>query len=71
MKENNCEYFPCHKKMEDCTFCYCPIYPCDNFNLGSFTKDGIWDCSKCNIFHKKKNINLIKTFMRGIMEQYR
>lgn len=25
-----CQYFPCHEesKLEDCTYCFCPFYPC-------------------------------------------
>ncbi|MDP6613031.1 MAG: cysteine-rich small domain-containing protein, partial [Candidatus Hydrothermarchaeota archaeon] len=23
-----CEYYPCHFQGQDCTWCFCPFYPC-------------------------------------------
>ena len=57
----SCEYNPCHKGLEDCTFCYCPFYPCINVNTGgreivnSRTGVHIWDCSGCVFPHKTVN----------------
>ena len=25
---NTCQYYPCHFHNQDCTFCFCPFYPC-------------------------------------------
>nr|WP_269850484.1 cysteine-rich small domain-containing protein [Methanosarcina horonobensis] len=25
-----CEYYPCHFEGQNCTFCFCPFYPCEN-----------------------------------------
>ena len=30
-----CEYNPCHFTGQDCTFCFCPFYPCNDTDLGS------------------------------------
>ncbi len=60
-KNTNCDYFPCHDELEDCTFCYCPFYPCNEIDTGGFmkvssiNKKTIWACSSCEFIHKKKN----------------
>ena len=58
-----CEYYPCHKGIESCDFCYCPIYPCEYEEFGKWIegKNGkVWDCSNCVIFHKKKIVDFIE-----------
>jgi threonine-phosphate decarboxylase len=25
-----CNYYPCHFESQDCTFCFCPFYPCQD-----------------------------------------
>lgn len=57
-----CKYFPCHKGLEDCTFCYCPFYPCRNKKLGRnvYPKGkAIWSCADCAWIHKKKVVDEI------------
>ena len=61
-----CECYPCHDKLEDCTFCYCPFYPCGNKRRGKYItviRDNesklIWDCSKCTWIHKKSTVDII------------
>ena len=54
-----CKFFPCHTELEDCTFCYCPFYPCLNEDKGRFIysakfKKDIWSCKSCNWIHKSK-----------------
>ncbi len=34
MINEECSYYPCHQNLEDCTFCYCPAYPCYMRELG-------------------------------------
>lgn len=29
-----CEYYPCHRHPQNCTFCYCPFYPCGEGSTG-------------------------------------
>lgn len=64
----SCAYFPCHKGIEDCTFCYCPFYPCGNLQLGKFifTKDKrkLWSCMDCSWIHKKKVVDKIFDFLK-------
>lgn len=64
-----CKYFPCHTKLEDCTFCYCPFYPCLNTNRGNFiqakNKRKIWSCQNCNWIHKKNVVDKIFALIRA------
>lgn len=69
-----CKYFPCHKKLEDCTFCYCPFYPCFNEKRGNYIyskklKKNIWSCEKCNYIHKKKVVDRIYKLIRKHMSE--
>jgi glycerophosphoryl diester phosphodiesterase len=55
--EANCEYYPCHHfEGQVCTFCFCPLYPCKDPELGRFvrTKRGkrVWTCIDCKLVHK-------------------
>ena len=63
MLKKNCAFFPCHKGIEDCKYCYCPIYPCGYEEFGKFivSHEGkkVWDCSDCIVFHKKKITDLM------------
>lgn len=59
-----CSYFPCHKRLEDCTFCYCPFYPCLDKNLGGYIyskrpRKKIWSCRDCDWIHNKKVVDRI------------
>lgn len=54
--QGNCEYYPCHHfPGQDCTHCFCPLYPCKDLELGRFvkTKRGkrVWTCIDCTIVH--------------------
>lgn len=58
-----CKFFPCHTGLEDCTFCYCPFYPCGNAHRGTYIsvkgRKKIWSCKDCNWIHKKKVVDKI------------
>jgi adenosylcobyric acid synthase len=51
-----CEYGPCHYVGQDCTYCFCPFYPCEDNELGEFiqTKKGdkLWSCMYCHLIHR-------------------
>jgi Zn-finger protein len=54
--DETCEYYPCHFIGQDCTWCFCPFYPCEDEETGGEwvrTKDGgrIWSCSNCYWVH--------------------
>lgn len=52
----SCDYHPCHFSGQDCTFCYCPFYPCNDKNLGSEligkNNNVIWNCTNCLFIHR-------------------
>ncbi|WP_456417556.1 cysteine-rich small domain-containing protein [Methanocaldococcus sp.] len=52
----NCKYYPCHFDEQVCLWCFCPFYPCEDYELGEYIerKDGskIWSCSKCFWIHR-------------------
>jgi len=46
----DCEYYPCHFEGQDCTFCFCPFYPCND--VESSTGKMVWSCVDCTIIHE-------------------
>jgi threonine-phosphate decarboxylase len=60
-----CEYRPCHEELEDCTFCYCPFYPCYEPDTGGYevisqrTGLPVWACNNCILPHLSKNAHTI------------
>lgn len=51
-------------ELEDCTFCYCPYYPCGDLEKGGvWIKDvsgnEIWDCTGCTWIHKISTVEKI------------
>ncbi len=53
----DCEYYPCHFEGQDCTFCFCPLYPCNDGRTGgryveSSTGGRVWSCVDCTIIHE-------------------
>ncbi|MFW9971425.1 MAG: cysteine-rich small domain-containing protein [Candidatus Odinarchaeota archaeon] len=69
--DRKCEYLTCHEGLEDCTFCYCPFYPCYQKDTSGFEKissrtgQPIWSCSSCIFPHKIKNA---KEILNGLIE---
>ncbi|MCL2295693.1 MAG: cobyric acid synthase [Methanomassiliicoccaceae archaeon] len=56
--DKSCPYHPCHFTGQDCTFCYCPFYPCMDEDLGTSIRSkrgsDIWDCSYCLFIHRQE-----------------
>jgi Zn-finger protein len=57
--DETCEYYPCHFTGQDCTWCFCPFYPCKDEQTGGEwvkTKEGgrIWSCSYCYWIHESE-----------------
>lgn len=65
MQNRACEYFPCHKGVEDkdfnCLFCYCPLYALGARCGGNFryTDSGVKDCTNCNFPHRRENYRAV------------
>ena len=69
-KRISCQYYPCHFPNQDCTFCYCPYYPClDERTKGKYVfKDNskVWSCSNCKIIHIPEiSSKLVHEIMNG------
>lgn len=66
-QNQDCEYFPCHKGMDEknfnCLFCYCPLYSMENCpgNYSYIQANGkrIKVCSECNFPHIAANYDRI------------
>ena len=73
-QNKDCEYFPCHKCVDEenfnCLFCYCPLYALGDQCGGSFTylENGIKDCSGCLKPHRKENYDRIMEKMPELLE---
>jgi adenosylcobyric acid synthase len=54
----SCEYYPCHFEGQDCTFCYCPFYPCEDTSTGGRwvisrrSNRRVWSCKYCYWIHR-------------------
>ena len=64
-QNRECEYFPCHKVKDDCSFnclfCFCPLYALGDKCGGNctYTENGIKDCSGCLIPHSTSGYDYI------------
>jgi precorrin-3B C17-methyltransferase len=65
-----CEYYPCHSHPQNCTFCYCPFYPCGEGSTGGkWIKDkGVWSCEDCEWIHKNETVDCIQTKLSEILQ---
>ncbi|TQD24407.1 aminotransferase class I/II-fold pyridoxal phosphate-dependent enzyme [Methanolobus vulcani] len=59
-----CEYYPCHFTGQDCTFCFCPFYACEDERTGgkwieSSTGGNVWSCEHCTILHRPKVAKMV------------
>lgn len=66
-----CQYYPCHFHGQDCTFCFCPFYPCKEENTGGqwITGSGgnlVWSCENCIYIHQSK---LTRQILDVLMEE--
>lgn len=75
VQNKKCEYFPCHKGVEEenfnCLFCYCPLYMLGTKCGGNYKilENGIKSCEDCNIPHHKKNYDYIVSKYKDIIEK--
>ncbi len=68
--KDNCQYYPCHHfQGQVCTHCFCPLYPCKDFELGRFvkTKQGkrFWSCIDCRLVHKPNIAKYLSEHMQA------
>jgi glycerophosphoryl diester phosphodiesterase len=72
--KNNCEYYPCHHfQGQDCTHCFCPLYPCKDTSLGRYvkTKRGkrVWTCIDCRLVHEPKAAKYLSDHQEATTEE--
>lgn len=61
---SSCPYHPTHFPGQNCSFCYCPFYPCMKEFLGKSiinkkTGKTVWDCSTCTFIHDNDVVEFI------------
>ncbi|MCI6376401.1 MAG: cysteine-rich small domain-containing protein [Clostridiales bacterium] len=72
-----CEYFPCHKGVDEadfnCLFCYCPLYALGRKCGGNYhyNEKGDKDCSACVFPHRRENYDRVLARYRDIMDVVR
>jgi precorrin-3B C17-methyltransferase len=66
-----CEFYPCHSHPQNCTFCYCPFYPCgDSSTGGKWIKNkGVWSCEDCEWIHRDKTVECIHGRLPEILQK--
>ncbi len=67
-----CRYYPCHFEGQDCTFCFCPFYPCFIYDLGYIkktTKGYVWNCKDCHWIHEKEVVEEVLAELSGYSRQ--
>jgi adenosylcobinamide hydrolase len=74
MGKNKCPYYPCHHfEGQDCTYCFCPLYPCEDQELGEwiFSSRGypVWTCKDCRLLHEKKAAAYLKKHPDASMDE--
>jgi threonine-phosphate decarboxylase len=52
MQRLSCERYPCHFLGQDCAFCYCPFYPCQERRTGGRLEGVEWSCRDCLLVHR-------------------
>ncbi|MGC9517704.1 MAG: precorrin-3B C(17)-methyltransferase [Methanomicrobiales archaeon] len=66
-----CEYYPCHEHPQNCTFCYCPFYPCGDSSTGGKWIKGkdVWSCVDCLWIHQDKTVECILPKLKRIVKE--
>lgn len=64
-----CKYYPCHKNLENCLYCFCPLYPCGDFSTGgklfrNKNKELVWSCQDCDWIHQNKIAKKISQYFK-------
>lgn len=54
-----CQYYPCHFEGQDCTFCFCPFYACEDERTGGkwivgSSGNKVWSCENCTYIHQSR-----------------
>jgi len=65
----SCEYYPCHQHPQNCTFCYCPFYPCGDSSTGGhwIKEKQVWSCEGCQWIHQDDVVQCIRAKLDQIL----
>ncbi|BDZ70905.1 cysteine-rich small domain-containing protein [Methanobacterium petrolearium] len=65
----DCSDYPCHYHCQNCTFCYCPFYPCGDSSTGGKWIKGkpVWDCTDCLWIHQDDTVDCIQRKLDDIL----
>lgn len=66
-----CQYYPCHFEGQDCTFCFCPFYACEDERTGgkwivASSGNKVWSCENCSYIHQPR---LARQILDILMEE--
>ena len=66
-----CEYYPCHNHPQNCTYCYCPFYPCADPSTGGrwIKEKQVWSCEKCTWIHQDDTVECIGAKLPKLLEK--
>ncbi|MCJ7444188.1 MAG: hypothetical protein MUO26_06615 [Methanotrichaceae archaeon] len=64
MQRLNCERYPCHFPDQDCSFCFCPFYPCMDERTNGRMDEEAWSCQDCKVIHRHVVVDKV---MRSLM----
>jgi precorrin-3B C17-methyltransferase len=66
-----CEYYPCHSHPQNCTFCYCPFYPCGDPSTGGrwIKEKKVWSCEDCTWIHQDDTVQCIEGKLSQLLEK--
>lgn len=67
--DKSCQYYSSchHNNLQDCTFCYCPFYPCgDESTGGKWIRGAIWSCEDCDWIHRTKVASKVLEEMKDL-----
>ncbi|HMK53612.1 MAG TPA: precorrin-3B C(17)-methyltransferase [Methanobacteriaceae archaeon] len=66
----SCEYYPCHQHPQNCTFCYCPFYPCGDSSTGGrwIKEKQVWSCEACKWIHQDQTVECIQGKLGKVLQ---
>ncbi len=67
----SCEFYPCHSHPQNCTYCYCPFYPCGDPSTGGrwIKEKQVWSCEGCTWIHQDDTVDCIGTKLPKLLEK--
>lgn len=67
----SCEFYPCHSHPQNCTYCYCPFYPCADPSTGGrwIKEKQVWSCEGCTWIHQDDTVECIGAKLPKLLEK--